>query len=153
MTYQCWKVYLFFQYWYIYQFSINFPMFYQQLTNGYPNLESQNFFLWDLYKTKFTDVNTDDAINNLLNKLEILKLSEEQKQTCEGRISVQEYDPLPPRNFQFPSMGGIDILWNHIFRKCKWVLWERWNVQQSKASSCHSERIGDLFHYSKWIRK
>ena len=45
MTFQCWKVYLFFQYWFSNWISNNLPMFFQVFPNVFLILESHNFFL------------------------------------------------------------------------------------------------------------
>ena len=53
-------------------------------------LSEQKRFYQDLYRTKTEAVEINSFINEFLNKLGIPKLSAEQKQMCEGKISIQE---------------------------------------------------------------
>ena len=58
-------------------------------TDPYRILAEQKRFYQNLYKTK-DSVEATDSIEAFLNSLNIPKLSEEQRQSCEGRISTKE---------------------------------------------------------------
>ena len=47
------------------------------------------YFYHSLYKSNVTDEDRENG-NEFLNNLNIPRLSEEQKQSCEGEISVEE---------------------------------------------------------------
>ena len=58
-------------------------------TDPYRILSKQKRFYQNLYKTK-ESVESSDSIEAFLNSLNIPKLSEEQRQSGEGRISTEE---------------------------------------------------------------
>ena len=58
-------------------------------TDPYRILAEQKRFYLNLYKTK-DSVEAMDSIEAFLNSLNSPKLSEEQRQSCEGRISTEE---------------------------------------------------------------
>ena len=70
-------------------------------------LSEQKRFYQDLYRTKTEAVEINGSINEFLNKLGISKLSAEQKQMCEGKISIQECENVLD-SFQTNKSPGND---------------------------------------------
>ena len=60
-------------------------------TDPYQILSEEKNFYYNLYKTKAVD---KDSIKSFLNNLNIPQLSEEQKLSCEGQITVKECKSL-----------------------------------------------------------
>ena len=82
-------------------------------------LEQKRFYK-DLYKSKSTDAEKASAIDDFLSKLRIPKLSENQKQQCEGKITVQEYEAIL-KSFQENKSPGNDSIPIEFYEKC-WTL-------------------------------
>ena len=83
-------------------------------------LSEQERFYKDLYKSRSKDAEKDSVIDDFLSKLGIPKLSESQKQQCEGKITIQECEAILKR-FQenkSPGNNGIPI----GFYKTCWTL-------------------------------
>ena len=80
-------------------------------------LSEQKRFYQDLYRTKAEAVEINSSINEFLNKLGIPKLSAEQKQTCEGKISIQECENVLDsfRTNKSPGNDGIPI---EFYKRC-----------------------------------
>ena len=83
-------------------------------------LSEQKRFYQDLYRTKTEAVEINSSTNEFLNKLGIPKLSEEQKQTCEGKISIQECEKVLD-SFQTNKSPGIDGIPVEFYKHC-------WNI-------------------------
>ena len=96
------------------------------LSSGQENREDKRFYN-DLYKSKLSDTN-QEAVKTFLGNLNIPMLSEEQKQLCEGEISLEELKAVLDsfQNNKSPGNDGIPIefykvCWDLIsdsFRKC-----------------------------------
>ena len=85
----------------------------------YQILSEQKRFNQNLYKTD-DSVETSDSTESFLNSLNIPQLSEEQKQSCEGRITVEECRTVIGtfQNNKSPGNDGLPIK----FYKCCWDL-------------------------------
>ena len=89
-------------------------------------LMEQERFYRELYKSSYRDQNVAQNISSFLSELNIPKLSEEQKRSCEGRISSEECVRLLDsfHNNKTPGNNGIPIefyktFWNLISRNLK----------------------------------
>jgi len=80
-------------------------------------LSEQKLFYQDLYRTKTEAVEINSSINEFLNKLGIPKLSAEQKQTCEGKISIQECENVLD-SFQTNKSPGNDGIPIEFYKRC-----------------------------------
>ena len=58
-------------------------------TDPYKILEEQKRFYDSLYESQFNDINSKIS-ETFLSNLDMPTLSEKQKQTCEGEISIEE---------------------------------------------------------------
>ena len=83
-------------------------------------LSEQKRFYKDLYKSRSKDAEKDSAIDDFLSKLRIPKLSEEQKQQCEGKITVQECEAIL-KSFEENKSPGHDGIPIEFYKKC-WTL-------------------------------
>ena len=74
-------------------------------------LMAQERFYRELYKSSYRDQNVAQNISSFLSELNIPKLSEEQKRSCEGRISSEECVRLLDsfHNNKTPGNDGIPI--------------------------------------------
>ena len=79
-------------------------------------LAEQKRFYQNLYKTK-DSVEATDSIEAFLNSLNIPKLSEEQRQSCEGRISTEECRTII-ETFQNNKSPGNDGLPIEFYKSC-----------------------------------
>ena len=79
-------------------------------TDPYRILAEQKRFYQNLYKTK-DSVEATDSIEAFLNSLNIPKLSEEQRQSCEGRITTEECRTIIEtlKNNKSPGNDGLSI--------------------------------------------
>ena len=68
----------------------------------------------DLYKSRSKDAEKDSVIDDFLSKLGIPKLSENQKQQGEGKITIQECEAIL-KSFQEPGNDGMPI---EFYKKC-----------------------------------
>ena len=82
-------------------------------------LEQKHFYM-NLYQSRSKDAEKERSIGDFLKNMEIPKLSEEQKQKCEGKISLQECETILNnfRDNKSPGNDGIPI----EFYKCCWDL-------------------------------
>ena len=80
----------------------------------------QKRFYKDLYKSRSKDAEKDGAIDDFPSKLRIPKLSENQKQQCEGRITVQECEAILKRFQEINLLATMAFPMNFI-TKC-WTL-------------------------------
>ena len=82
-------------------------------------LDEQKRYYNDLYKSKLSDTN-QEAIKTFLNNLNVRALSEEQKQFCEGEISLEEYKAVLDsfQSYKSPGNDGIPI---ELYKFC-WEL-------------------------------
>ena len=73
-------------------------------------------FYENLYKTN-DSVEASDSIEAFLNRLNIPKLSEEQRQSCEGRISTEECRTIIEtlKNNKSPGNDGLSI---EFYKSC-----------------------------------
>ena len=85
-------------------------------TDLYRILTEQKRFYLNLYKTK-DSVEATDSIEAFLNSLNIPKLSEEQRQSCEGRISTEECRTII-ETFQNNKSPGNDGLPIEFYKSC-----------------------------------
>ena len=85
-------------------------------------LSEQKRFYQDLYRTKTETVEINNFINEFLNKLGIPKLSEEQKQMCEGKMSIQECENVSD-SFQTNKSPGNDGIPIEFYKRC-------WKISQ-----------------------
>ena len=85
-------------------------------TDPYRTLAEQKRFYQNLYKTK-DSVEATDSIEAFLNSLNIPKLSEEQRQSCEGRISTEECRTII-ETFQNNKSPGNDGLPIEFYKSC-----------------------------------
>ena len=85
-------------------------------TDPYRILAEQKRFYQNLYKTK-DSVEATDSIEAFLNSLNIPKLSEEQRQSCEGRISTEECRTII-ETFQNNKSPGNDGLPIEFYKSC-----------------------------------
>ena len=77
-------------------------------TDPYQILSEEKNFYYNLYKTKAVD---KDSIKSFLNNLNIPQLSEEQKLSCEGQITVEECKSLQEMTeSQFNPIKTAEIL-------------------------------------------
>ena len=83
-------------------------------------LSEQKRFYQDLYRTKTKAVEINSSINEFLNKLGIPKISAEQKQMCEGKISIQECENALD-SFQTNKTPGNDGIPIEFYKRC-------WNI-------------------------
>jgi len=79
-------------------------------TNPYKILDKQKRFYHDLYKSRSTDMDCNTG-ETFLSNLYIPKLSKEQKQSCEGEISLEEIKLILDsfQNNKSPGNDGIPI--------------------------------------------
>ena len=86
-------------------------------TDPYQILSEEKNFYYDLYKTKAVDT---DSIKSFLKNLSIPQISEEQKLSCEGQITVEECKRILEtfQNNKSPGNDGIPI----EFYKACWDL-------------------------------
>ena len=85
-------------------------------TNPFDILNEQKRFYSDLYQSKTSDENKE-SVNAFLNELNIPKLSEEQKQSCEGEISLEECKDVLD-SFQNNKSPGNDGLPIEFYKTC-----------------------------------
>ena len=85
-------------------------------TDPYRILAEQKRFYQNLYKTK-DSVEATDSIEAFLNSLNIPKLSEEQRQSCEGRISTEDCRIII-ETFQNNKSPGNDGLPIEFYKSC-----------------------------------
>ena len=74
----------------------------------------QKRFYKDLYKSRSKDAEKDGAIDDFPSKLRIPKLSENQKQQCEGRITVQECEAILKRFQEINLLATMAFPMNFI---------------------------------------
>jgi len=96
-------------------------------------ISEQKRFYQDLYRTKTEAEEINSSINEFLNKLGIPKLSEEQKQTCEGKISIQECENVLD-SFQTNKSPGNDGIPIEFYKQC-------WNI----ISQPYLESVNESF--------
>ena len=85
-------------------------------TDSYRILSEQKPFYQNLYKTN-DSVEASDSIEAFLNRLNIPKLSEEQRQSCEGRITTEECRTIIA-TFQNNKCPGNDGLSIEFYKSC-----------------------------------
>ena len=85
-------------------------------TDPYRILSEQKPFYENLYKTN-DSVEASDSIQAFLNRLNIPKLSEEQRQSCEGRITTEECGRII-ETFQNNKSPGNDGLPIEFYKSC-----------------------------------
>ena len=97
-------------------------------TDPYRILSEQKDFYYNLYKSKATDT---DSITSFLNNLNVPQLSEEQKQSCEGQITIDECKSILEtfQNNKSPGNDGIPI---EFYKKC-------WNFICEPFINCINE--------------
>ena len=83
-------------------------------------LSQQKRFYQDLYRTKTEAVEINSSINEFLNKLGIPRISAEQKQMCEGKISIQECENVLD-SFQTNKTPGNYRIPIEFYKRC-------WNI-------------------------
>ena len=83
-------------------------------TDPYRILSKQKNFYYNLYKTKAVD---KDSIKSFLNNLSIPQLSEQQKLSCEGQITIEECKKILEtfQNNKSPGNDGIPI---EFYKNC-----------------------------------
>ena len=84
-------------------------------TDPYRILSEQKRFYQNLYKTN--DLEASDPIEAFLNSLNIPKLSEEQRQSCEERITTEECRTIK-ETFQNNKSPGNDGLPVEFYKSC-----------------------------------
>ena len=113
-------------------------------TDPFKILDEQKRFYHDLYKSKSTvmDCNIGETF---LSNLNIPKLSEEQKQSCEGEISLEEIKLILDsfQNNKSPGSDGIPI---EFYKTC-------WNLIRSRHIDLYSLAGLRLFNLSLDWRK
>ena len=97
-------------------------------TDPYRILSEQKDFYYNLYKSKATDT---DSITSFLNNLNVPQLSEEQKQSYEGQITIDECKSILEtfQNNKSPGNDGIPI---EFYKKC-------WNFICEPFINCMNE--------------
>ena len=92
---------------------------------------AQERFYRELYKSSYRDQNVAQNISSFLSELNIPKLSEEQKRSCEGRISSEECVRLLDsfHNYKTPGNDGIPIEFYKTF----------WNLISDSFTRCVNE--------------
>ena len=83
-------------------------------TDPYQILSEQKNFYYNLYKTKAEDT---DSIKSFLNNLNIPQLSEEQKLSCEGQITIEECKRMLD-TFQCNKSPGNDGIPIEFYKNC-----------------------------------
>ena len=93
-------------------------------------MEQERFYR-ELYKSSYRDQNVAQNISSFLSELNIPKLSEEQKRSCEGRISSEECVRLLDsfHNNKTPGNDGIPIEFYKTF----------WNLISDSFTRCVNE--------------
>ena len=97
-------------------------------TDPYRILSEQKDFYYNLYKSKATDT---DSITSFLNNLNVPQLSEEQKQSCEGQITIDECKSIL-ETFQINKSPGNDGIPIEFYKKC-------WNFICEPFINCINE--------------
>ena len=82
-------------------------------------LNEQKRFYYSLYKSNVTDEDRENG-NEFLNNLNIPRLSEEQKQSCEGEIFVEEITAIL-NSFESNKSPGNDGIPIEFYKSC-WEL-------------------------------
>ena len=100
-------------------------------TDPFCILSEQRRFYENLYKTKTKDNADNEAINKFLNELNVPKLSEELKQSCEGRISMEECK-ISLESFQINKSPGNDGIPIEFYKRC-------WNLICDPFMDCVNE--------------
>ncbi|KAL9968770.1 hypothetical protein ACROYT_G020892 [Oculina patagonica] len=97
-------------------------------TDPYRILTEQKNFYHNLYKTSSTDT---DSIKSFLDNLNIPQLSEDQKQSCEGQITIDECKRILEtfQNNKSPGNDGIPI---EFYKSC-------WNLICEPFINCVNE--------------
>jgi len=97
-------------------------------TDPYQILSKQKNFHYNLYKTKAID---KDSIKSFLNNLSIPQLSEEQKLSCEGQITIEECKKILEtfQNIKSPGNDGIPI---EFYKNC-------WDLNCQPFINCNNE--------------
>ena len=99
-------------------------------TDPFKILDEQKRFYHDLHKSKSTDMDCKTG-ETFLSNLNIPKLSEEQKQSCKGEISLEEIKLILDsfQNNKSPGSDGIPI---EFYKTC-------WNLISDSFLECTKE--------------
>ena len=99
-------------------------------TNPYKILEEQKRFYSSLYESQFNDINSKIS-EPFLSNLNLPTLSEEQKQSCEGEIPLEELESVLNsfRNNKSPCNDGLPI---ENYKSC-------WNLISKSFMECVQE--------------
>ena len=113
-------------------------------TDPYQILEEQKRFYDSLYESQSNDINSK-IIKTFLSNLDMPTLSEEQKQTCEGEISIEELESVL-NSFQNNKSPGNDGLPIEFYKTCWNLISESFMecVHESFKYGAHKERQSSL---------
>ena len=106
-------------------------------TDPFKILDEQKRFYHNLYKSQFPCIDNNDG-EIFLNNLNIPKLSEEQKQSCEGEISLEELKSIL-ESFQKNKSPGNDGIPIEFYKTC-------WNLISDSFMECLNEsfKFGEM---------
>ena len=99
-------------------------------TDPYQILDEQRRFYNSLYESQSNDTN-DKVSEMFLSNLKMPTLSEEQKQSCEGEISLEELESVL-NSFQNNKSPGNDGLPIEFYKTC-------WNLINESFMECVKE--------------
>ena len=102
-------------------------------TNPSVILSEAKHFYMNLYQSTSVTANREILIENFLNNLDIPKLSEEEKQSCEGKISPEECEIIL-KSFKENKSPGSDGIPIEFYTRC-------WDIIKKPFSECVNESL------------